>query len=373
MKTLIFPSEFPTNKGGAVQSTLSMLKGVAVQGNFEIVLVCPKDAELSHTLFPDNVHVVTTRISCWVMNKNRILQTLRTIFDVYCSVFKYLGRDTWFVTNQPVISSIIGLMPIWHCREIYINRGGDFNGCSMASRIIRNKINRNRINYAVGISQKQVKMLVDCGIPKDRVFLVHNGLPMPTKQYCYSPLDPKLLKISTMGFITDLKNQMEGVRLVKLCRNNGINAILNIYGTAYDDSDYKKQLSNLIKELDVMDYVNYCGFVSGENLYKDTDIIISFSRAEGFGRSLVEGMLRFKPIIAWRGAGGPADITADGRYGYLVNSNDAIDYYTMIRHLLDNPTSCERNVRDAYVYACQNFTEELMVDKYVDLFNNLCK
>ena len=103
-------------------------------------------------------------------------------------------------------------------------------------------------------------------------------------------------------------------------------------------------------------YINFCGFVSGENLFAETDILISFSRTEGFGRSLVEGMLRRKPIIAWRGAGGPIDITDNGKYGHLVESNNADAYFKVVCSLLDNPSFNKNNVEAAYNFAYTQFT-----------------
>ena len=371
-RTLIFPSEFITNKGGVPQSTISLVTGVANGSDFRVVLVCPKNSEMATTTFPSNVVVLTTRHSEWVMSRNRIIQTVYTVLDIFFTIRKYMDQYTWYVTNQPSTSSLIGLMPIVKYNELYINRGGDFSGKGMASRIIRKKIKGGKIKYAVGISKRQVQMLEDSGIPKGRVFLVHNGLPIPTIHYDSKQLTRESLKISTMGYLSDLKNQIEGVKLIKLCRDKGINASLNLYGVPDDDDSYQIKLASVIRELNMEKYINFCGFVSGEDLFQDTDVLISFSRTEGFGRSLVEGMLRKKPVIAWRGAGGPVDITADGKYGYLVERNDAADFFDVIRHILDYPIESDANVELSYAYAMRNFTEPRMVNTYVNLFKRVC-
>lgn len=372
MKTLIFPSEFTTNKGGVPQSTISLVNGLAMSSEFRIIVVCPKDSEMSSYSFPNNVTVLKTRLSDWVMSRQQVVKTIYTILDLYLTIKKYTGKNTWFVTNQPSTSSLLELMPLKKYNEIYINRGGNFDDDGMASRLIKNKIKKNRITYAIGISNRQVNMLINSGIPSSRVFLVHNGLAVPSLSYSYNPLNRNLVRISTIGYISDLKNQIEGVKLIKLCRDNGIQAILNMYGIPDADLEYQVKLSNLIKELALEDYIRYCGFVSGEDLYKDTDILISFSKTEGFGRSLVEGMLRKLPIIAWRGAGGPIDITDDGKYGHLVNNNDASEYFNTIKKLIDNPTENKVNIELSYDYANNNFTEEIMVEKYIKLFKKIC-
>ena len=372
MKTLIFPSEFIDNRGGVPQSTISIVKGLSHFSEFKIIVVCPNGSEMSTTDFPLNVIVKTTKKSVWTMSKNKVCETLYTILDLYRTIRPFLDRDTWVITNQPVTSALLSLIPSKHINEIYINRGGNFQDKGIASKIIIQKLIHHCIDFAVGISKKQTDLLIQCGMPENRVTLIHNGLPMPAFDYPHKDLSKDYLRISTMGFISDLKNQIEGIRLIKLLRDHGINAILNLYGDPDGDNEYQTKIAHEIKILGIKPYINFCGFVSGENLFAETDILISFSRTEGFGRSLVEGMLRRKPIIAWRGAGGPIDITDNGKYGHLVESNNADAYFKVVCSLLDNPSFNKNNVEAAYNFAYTHFTTECMVKNYAKLIKSAC-
>ena len=372
MKTLIFPSEFIDNRGGVPQSTISIVKGLSHFSEFKIIVVCPNGSEMSTTDFPLNVIVKTTKKSVWTMSKNKVCETLYTILDLYRTIRPFLDRDTWVITNQPVTSALLSLIPSKHINEIYINRGGNFQDKGIASKIIIQKLKHHCIDFAVGISKKQTDLLIQCGMPENRVTLIHNGLPMPAFDYPHKDLSKDYLRISTMGFISDLKNQIEGIRLIKLLRDHGINAILNLYGDPDGDNEYQTKIAHEIKILGIKPYINFCGFVSGENLFAETDILISFSRTEGFGRSLVEGMLRRKPIIAWRGAGGPIDITDNGKYGHLVESNNADAYFKGVCSLLDNPSFNKNNVEAAYNFAYTHFTTECMVKNYAKLIKSAC-
>ena len=372
MKTLIFPSEFIDNRGGVPQSTISIVKGLSHFSEFKIIVVCPNGSEMSTTDFPLNVIVKTTKKSVWTMSKNKVCETLYTILDLYRTIRPFLDRDTWVITNQPVTSALLSLIPSKHINEIYINRGGNFQDKGIASKIIIQKLKHHCIDVAVGISKKQTDLLIQCGMPENRVTLIHNGLPMPAFDYPHKDLSKDYLRISTMGFISDLKNQIEGIRLIKLLRDHGINAILNLYGDPDGDNEYQTKIAHEIKILGIKPYINFCGFVSGENLFAETDILISFSRTEGFGRSLVEGMLRRKPIIAWRGAGGPIDITDNGKYGHLVESNNADAYFKVVCSLLDNPSFNKNNVEAAYNFAYTHFTTECMVKNYAKLIKSAC-
>lgn len=372
MKTLIFPTEFANNKGGVPQSIISIVRGVAAHTDYRVVVVCPNGSEMSFTKFPKKTIVLKTKRSGWVMSRYNVFGTLATVFDIFKTIRQYLNINTWLVTNQPVTSALISLMPCRHINEVYINRGGSLRESGIATFILRTKIHFQLIDYAIGISRNQRNVLINCGQPEKMTFLIHNGLPLPNKKYQIQSLNPNKLRISTIGYISNLKNQMEGVRLIKLLRDSGINAYFNMYGIPDNDVEYQNNLKNCILELGVSDYVNYCGFVKGEELFEETDILISFSRSEGFGRSIVEGMLRYKPVIAWRGANGPVDIMDDGRVGHLVDCNDANDYYSVINNMLVNPSYNEENVRDSFDFACTNFTEEYMVKNYINFFNMIC-
>lgn len=372
MATLVFPSEFIDNRGGVAQTIVELVHGLANENYFNIVVLCPSGSEMANTNFPSNVRIVTTKLSEWHISRTSVFKTLKTVLEVYREIKLLLDKDTWIITNHSVTSALISLMPLRNIKEIYINRGGHFSDNGMATRLILRKIKRSKIDYAVGISHRQVDLLVKSGIKHDKTFLIHDGLPMPKVDYKNLTLKPEKLRISIMGYISDLKNQKEGVRLLKMLRDSGVNAILNIYGDSTVDPEYYSQLLGLIKELDVTKYVNIHGFISGESLFSDTDILISFSKSEGFGRTLVEGMLRYKPIMAWRGAGGPIDITKNGRYGYLVDTNLASEYYSLIMKLLNNSLECVKDTQKAYEFAARNFTTKTMVNRYTELFKRLC-
>ncbi len=371
MKTFIFFVHFETNKGGVPQSVISILKGVSANPNFRLILVCPRNSEISHEFYQDKVTIVTSSSTTWPISKTSIFQAFTVALDIYKKIKQYISKDTFFISNESTDSFMISLLPVLNIKEIYVNRGGNFKGPGFGNLFMRNKIRLKRVYKAVATSSQQKKVLIKNGQPESSITIIHNGLELPQIQYSIKRLESDRLQISTMGFISDLKNQIEGVRLIKMLRDKGVNAILNIYGEPDSDKAYQLKLKYCIRDLGLDNFVFYRGFVKGEELFSETDILISFSRSEGFGRSLVEGMLRKKPVIAYRGAGGPVDITNDGEFGYLVTENKAEDYYKVVLLLLNNPDCYSRNIQKSYQFALDNFTQSVMVSKYSSLFENL--
>lgn len=369
MKTIIVPLEFKTNKGGVPQSAISLVSGLAKIGQYRLIVVCPKDSEMSNYHFPDEVIVISSKANDWGLSIRHFMSSILVSIDLYHKLKHYVDDDTLFLTNHVGASYMVTLMPFRKVKEIYVNRGGTFDSYGPISLLMKYKLKHNCFRIVIATSEIQRLLLIEKGVNKERAYVIHNGLPIPKQYYYYRPLDSSLLRISTMGFISRLKNQHIGVQLISLLRNRGVNAVLNLYGSSSSDADYDAYLTKVIADTGMEQYVYYKGFVKGEDLFSETDIIISFSNREGFGRSLVEGMLRKIPVIAYRGAGGPVDITKDGQYGHLVEDNIAEAYFDVIKSILDDPDSNKKNVDESYAYACKMFTAEVMISRYVDLLN----
>ena len=366
MKSLIFLLEFEKSTGGMMQSALSLIYGLSERG-YSIIIICPPNSEIRRKCFNEHVQVLSTACS-WYTSKDKPLKFLKTSFAIY-KLIQHDISNSILISNDLGASFLISLFPCKH-KEVFVCRGGRFTG--FAGKVIKYKI-KKRIYWTVATSKFQKDFIIkQCGM-SNRLSVIHNGLKEPEIQYDRPQLTRENLKISVVGYIAPGKNQFEGVKLIKRLRDNGINAMLNIYGTVECQVDevYNNKLQRLIDELNVRDCVHFKGFASQDEIYNNTDILISFSFAEGFGRTLVEAMFRRRPVIAYRGAGGPIDITDNGNVGHLVDNNCAEDYYNVINRILDNPESEMEQIEKAYDYAVSHFTEDVMVDNYDRLFQSL--
>ena len=370
MKTLVFLCEFEQNTGGVPQSICSMVKGLSMRPSYKVVLVCPNHSEIAKQEYNNNVIVIETRSKHWISSCKETFKVICLAFEITLRLRKYLSKDTLFISNHIPESFIMAFMPCRHKPEVYINRGGNFTN-NLPSRFMKYMFRHGKIFKSIAISRTQQERLIAAGMHPSDTCVIHNGLPMPKLEYNYRPLSRQRLRISTMGFISDLKNQIEGVCLIKLLRDKGVNAELNLYGLPDDDEAYQEKMRATIDALGVGDFVKYKGFVQGEALFSETDILISFSRTEGFGKSLVEAMLRKIPVVAYRGAGGPVDISDNGRVFPLADKNEANDYCQIVMELLDDGDKTALMVDKAYDYAYLNFTEEVMIGKYDKVFAEL--
>lgn len=371
MNTIVIPVEFKENKGGVAQSSISLAQGLANCGLFQVIILCPYNSEISKVSFQGNVHVISSKASDWKISKKHFFSSLCTAWELYLKLRKYLNNNTIFLSNHSGSSYMVSLLPILNKKEIYVNRGGTLSSNGFGDKLIRFKLRHNLFIHTIAISSCQRDVLRSAGNKDENVTIIHNGLPLPNINYKFHALNPSCLWISTMGYISSTKNQHIGVELIKLLQDKGVDAKLNIYGTSCGEEVYEEELQKKVEAYGLQEKVFYRGFVKGESLFQNSDIIISFSRSEGFGRSLVEGMLRKIPVIAFRGAGGPVDILNNGEYGYLVDKNEAEQYFEKIMYMLNLPEGNRINVEKSYSYALNMFTEAVMIHNYQTLLSNL--
>lgn len=370
---LIFLIEYSSNAGGMLQSVSSLINGLSLNGHHEITLVSPKNSEISQIKYKGDVRVLCTKSDVWSFSRKHIINTIKTSLEIWKMTKKDAG-NACFVTNNLGSSILLSLFPSFQVREIFISRGGTFKSNGLGGLFMRMKFRYGHISHVVTTSNRLKEIISKFGYPSNKIDVIYNGVPIPRK---VSPSSGKInaspLRISSIGYYSDRKNHIEGIRLLKLLRGKGIDAYLYIYGTAGCESDviYKSKLDEEISKLGLEKYVLFKGFVKGDVLYDETDVMISFAKEEGFGRTLPEAMLRKIPLIAFRGAGGPTDITQNGRYGYLVDQCDSQSYFSCLIKMLDNPKEVEKVVDDAYEYAMNVFTEEKMVDRYELFFNQV--
>lgn len=363
---LIFLIEFTSNAGGMLQSVSSLINGLSSNKDYDILLVSPKGSEISQLRFAGNVKKMNTKSCAWSFSRKHFIATIRTALEIW-RLTKNDIPNSYFVTNNLGSSILLSFFPSFKCKEIFISRGGTYRSQGLGGFFMRMKFKYGNISHIITTSSRLKHIISGFGYPSNKISIIYNGVSLPESKPAFPEWTHKNpMRISSIGYLSDRKNHIEGVRLIKMLRDEGIDAYLFIYGTVGCDSDeiYKTKLVQEIGILGLESYVLFKGFVKGDALYEETDVLISFAKEEGFGRTLPEAMLRKIPLIAYRGAGGPKDITQNGQYGYLVDDCKAISYFKQLKWMIDHPIEVRKNVEASYDYAMNVFTEEKMVERY---------
>ena len=138
------------------------------------------------------------------------------------------------------------------------------------------------------------------------------------------------LQLLQIGDIDKNKNIITTINAIEILFKKGCEIKLNVVGKIKDQKIFDK-----IKELD---YVNYLGYISKEELikiYRKNDIFILPSIHETFGLVYVEAMSQGLPVIYSKSQGFDGQFE-DGEVGFAVDCFDADEIADRIIEVLDD-------------------------------------
>ena len=109
-----------------------------------------------------------------------------------------------------------------------------------------------------------------------------------------------------------------------------------------------------------------------ENYISAADAGLYASERESFGMGVLETMSFAKPVVATR-VGGVTEIMIDGETGYLKRLGDVEGMAKSVRLLARDPDLCARMGAAAKARASSEFSAEVSVGKYLNLYKRVLK
>ncbi|MBC7247512.1 MAG: FkbM family methyltransferase [Actinobacteria bacterium] len=163
-------------------------------------------------------------------------------------------------------------------------------------------------------------------------------------------------RLMVAGAVYEQKGQRDAVLAVRELVHCGRDVELAIMGHCV--SEYAANLKKMVEEEGLEKYVKFVAFRENPYPFLDqADIVLSCGRHEAFGRSIIEGMLLKKPVIA-TSAGGTLELVRDGFNGLLYAPGDHRRLAAHIAYLADNPEEARRLGENGFAFASRTFTRE---------------
>ena len=185
-------------------------------------------------------------------------------------------------------------------------------------------------------------------------------------------------EIFKLVLISRLEHEKKGhdllLQAIKNCFDD--NHTIKLHADFIGEGKSEKYLKNLVKEYDLENNVSFLGKKSRNYVYenlKEYDLLIQPSRYEGFGLTVVEGMLAKIPVLV-SAIDGPLEIIKNGEYGYSFESNNIKDLTKKLLNLIvmikENNSTFKTKLENSYKYANSTFTIEQTAKGY---FNEYLK
>ena len=138
------------------------------------------------------------------------------------------------------------------------------------------------------------------------------------------------------------------------------------------DGEDRVQLQKQIEELGLTEKVVLGRAVTDmKSVYSNSSILALSSRYEGLPMVLLEAQSAGLPIVSFECKCGPKDVLTDGTDGVLVKEGDVEGLAKGILRLIKDETLRKKMGAAAYKNSGR-FSEEKVMSKWVDLFNEVC-
>jgi glycogen synthase len=197
---------------------------------------------------------------------------------------------------------------------------------------------------------------------KDHTYLqtIHNGLPLSK-----SPLKPlPKNRLLLIGRLTEEKCYSVAFRALKILLETHPDVEMTLVG---DGPDYQ-MLLELKTSLNLP--IRMEGFVEPslvEEYIDRASLILVPSSYESFSLAALEAALRARPVVA-SSVLGLKEVIEDQKTGILVEPNNPHTLAKAASSLLSNPSLMEEMGKAAYERACELFTLEVTVTKYLKMY-----
>lgn len=230
---------------------------------------------------------------------------------------------------------------IWHVRDISHRKIIKLMVRKLSSRII-----------TVSKYVADVMGLSDAAV-------IYNAVSQGLCKIAQKPVDLTEPKVALIGRIVKEKGHETAIRAISSVKETFPNVKLVIVGNG--DSQYVNYLKNLVINLQVDKNVKFLGFQKQiSKILENCDVCLVPSKAEPFGRVVIEAMALGVPVIA-ANSGGIPEIIDDGIDGILVPPNDIGKWAMAIKSILTNQELREIIIANGL----KKIQEEFSITKYV--------
>lgn len=232
---------------------------------------------------------------------------------------------------------------------------------------------KNKYSYVVAISKVIQKDLIQKGVTNS--IIINNGVN--TELIARKEKFNSNLQLVCVG---RLEHEIKGQDILIQAFAQILQVHANIKLNFIGEGKSEEYLKNLTKSLNIQNDVIFHGSKNRTELYtmlKDFDIMVQPSIHEGFGLTVVEGLIAGLVLVI-SNASGLREVTNDCMYATTVNENKPYRYYQILAKIIDqlklNSQNYYENQKRSRIFAIRNYSiNKTCLDYnrlYISLFRN---
>lgn len=238
------------------------------------------------------------------------------------------------------------------------------------------KIIMNGLDRIVAVSEDSKNILIDKGVEKNQIQVIYNGIM--EEYYGLSKEDKDLGEViawknsnykifGCIGTVCERKNQ---ALLLEAIRKMDINS--DIRFVFLGEGDLLENLRDKTIEYGLQDRVRLYGYKKNAKEYlKSFDCLVLPSRSEGLSIVIMEAFREKIPVVA-SDIDTFKELITDGQTGILFKSDCVNELVRAINKVVSLPVNqVQIIVQHAYELYQQQFTFDIMKEKYMNLYNEL--
>ncbi len=262
------------------------------------------------------------------------------------------------------VARLLGKKHIFHIREFMSK---DFN----SHFIFGEKMKKRFINSSDGVIfvSKSVKdHVITNQTSSSKNQVIYNGIKIPQNLPQKTDWNVEHINMGLVGIFDKAKGQHLAVEYLTELLKSFPKVQLHLFGDK--EGGYKKQILRLIKKNKLENNIVSHGFVTTRKIiFESIDVLLMFSKSEGFGRVTIEAMRYGIPVIGYDNAG-TSEIIADRNTGCLFK--DYSSFESSLKYLFLSHENYNHIREDAFKMIKDRFSEHQYVKKvedYIELVN----
>jgi glycosyltransferase involved in cell wall biosynthesis len=379
--------EQKSSMAGSSFSLLSIVKGVRDCGIVPLV-VCGSDGPLVRELRKESINVEIIDISVlFSINPRRIATNLVSLIKLWRHAIRMhvdLIHSNSFGAHifAGIVARLLGKKTVWHLREFTENIED-----TPQKKRWRKLIVSVLLFFATFLADR---IICVSGAVRDhyandkisrKMTVVHNGIDVGefTHNDCTSYLVEELglcgedKVVSIFSRLSPWKGHRWFLRSAARVKEQMEQVKFLIVGAQlhYEKEEYEEELRNLARDLKLDGDVIFTGFRKDvPNLMALSDVIVSTSDKEPFGRVIMEAGAMARPVVA-SNSGGHPEIVVDDVTGYLIPPGDVEILASRMLFLLRDEERAKELGRNARERIKAQFTLEGMAKELFKVYTEL--